>query len=285
MCADVSPAHEIFSHGYHQVWFEGAEVPTIDRIPAALLGAVAEARDALDMDRMAQCAVAPLHSTQATNAAPARTGGARHACAASPHVRAGSSAASAGSISSRSRTAPPRCWSIRSSASACTSRRSRRPTPTRAARASAAAYCDLGRSNLGLADDRTAGHPRTRLPRSSAQLDPVPELERLGALPRAEWQRLIDTYVLHTPCAAVVGVPSAAKAKALAAETEELTRAQVRVRGVRMRRPCPALRKSRPPAPRPRPPAPQPPRPLAHSAPSADARGAPHGRRGDRRSG
>ena len=77
MCADVSPAHEIFSHGYHQVWFEGAEVPTIDRIPAALLGAVAEARDALDMDRMAQCAAAPLHSTQATNAAPARTGGAR----------------------------------------------------------------------------------------------------------------------------------------------------------------------------------------------------------------
>ena len=57
-------------------------------------------------------------------------------------------------------------------------------------------------------------------------LDPLPELERLGALPEAEWQRLIDTYVLHTPCAAVVGVPSAAKAKALAAETEELTRAQ-----------------------------------------------------------
>ena len=50
------PTHcgHTYHGGHHQVWFEGAEVATIDAIPAALLKAVAEARDTLDMARMAQ---------------------------------------------------------------------------------------------------------------------------------------------------------------------------------------------------------------------------------------
>ena len=54
LCAELAPAEDVFSSGYHQLWFEGAEVASMDEIPAALLKAVAEARDSLDMTRMAQ---------------------------------------------------------------------------------------------------------------------------------------------------------------------------------------------------------------------------------------
>ena len=42
-------------------------------------------------------------------------------------------------------------------------------------------------------------------------------------------QALIDRYLLGTPCAAVVGVPSAAKAKAITAEGEALKAAQAAI--------------------------------------------------------
>jgi hypothetical protein len=43
----------------------------------------------------------------------------------------------------------------------------------------------------------------------AAQVDFLPQLEKLEALGREEWVALLRTYVLEPPCACVIGVPSA----------------------------------------------------------------------------
>ena len=64
-----------------------------------------------------------------------------------------------------------------------------------------------------------------------ASLDPRAELEAIATLPIEAWQALIDRYILQTPCAAVVGVPSAAKAKAISDDDEARQKAQAAALG------------------------------------------------------
>ena len=52
LCGEVAPAHEIFTRGYHQVWFEDAEVEGIDGIVPRFFEAMAAAREGFDMERM-----------------------------------------------------------------------------------------------------------------------------------------------------------------------------------------------------------------------------------------
>lgn len=55
LCGDVGAAHEVFTEGYHQFWFEDAEVESIDEIPSAFFKHLAAARESFSMDRMGLC--------------------------------------------------------------------------------------------------------------------------------------------------------------------------------------------------------------------------------------
>ena len=52
LCGDVGPASEVFTEGYHQLWFEDAEVASMEQIPAAFFEALRKARDDFSMERM-----------------------------------------------------------------------------------------------------------------------------------------------------------------------------------------------------------------------------------------
>ena len=55
LCGDVSATHEVFVEGYHQLWFEDAEVETIDQIAPSLFRHLVAARDDFSMERMGLC--------------------------------------------------------------------------------------------------------------------------------------------------------------------------------------------------------------------------------------
>ena len=55
LCGDVSATHEVFVEGYHQIWFEDAEVETIDQIAPSLFRHLVAARDDFSMERMGLC--------------------------------------------------------------------------------------------------------------------------------------------------------------------------------------------------------------------------------------
>ena len=52
LCTSVGPADEIFSSGYHQVWFQNAKCETIDRVPAEFYTQLNEALASFDLARM-----------------------------------------------------------------------------------------------------------------------------------------------------------------------------------------------------------------------------------------
>jgi len=70
LCGDVGPAHEVFSEGYHQLWFEDAEVGTIDEIPAAFFKHLLAAREAFSMERMGLCIRRMRHAPLLAREAP-----------------------------------------------------------------------------------------------------------------------------------------------------------------------------------------------------------------------
>jgi len=52
LCSRVSPADEVFSEGYHQVWFRDAKCDTIDKLPTAFFDVISEVLQNFDLDRM-----------------------------------------------------------------------------------------------------------------------------------------------------------------------------------------------------------------------------------------
>ena len=52
LCADIGPAEDIFSQGYHQVWFHDGETETLGEIPRRLMNALQDAHDAFDIERI-----------------------------------------------------------------------------------------------------------------------------------------------------------------------------------------------------------------------------------------
>ena len=55
LCGDVGAAHEVFTEGYHQLWFEDADVETIEEIASAFFKHLVSAREAFSMERMGLC--------------------------------------------------------------------------------------------------------------------------------------------------------------------------------------------------------------------------------------
>jgi Zn-dependent M16 (insulinase) family peptidase len=156
LCGDVASTDETFSEGYHQVWFEGVEVESIEKIVPTFFTALAGARDAFDMERMG-----------------------------------------------------------------LTLRRFRRVHLESLESHPADVLVDpLIRYFLYEPPDASPDGLR-------AHLDPLPELAPISQMTKPEWQALIDQYILHTPCCAVVGRPSARLAKQIEEETKALTKANV----------------------------------------------------------
>ena len=52
LCADIGLAEDIFSQGYHQVWFHDGETETLGEIPRKLMNALQDAHDAFDIERI-----------------------------------------------------------------------------------------------------------------------------------------------------------------------------------------------------------------------------------------
>ena len=154
LCGEVAPAHEIFTEGYHQVWFEGVEMEGIGRIVPAFFEAIAEARESFDLERMGltlrRFRRVHLESVESNPSD----------MLVDPLIR----------------------YFL---------------------------YEPEGAEPAGL----------------RSHLDPLPELAPIGRMSIADWQGLIDRYILHTPCCAVVGTPSAELAKSIEADTEALTQA------------------------------------------------------------
>ena len=52
LCSRVAPADEVFSEGYHQVWFRDAKVGTLEEIPKAFFAELQKAIQTFDLERM-----------------------------------------------------------------------------------------------------------------------------------------------------------------------------------------------------------------------------------------
>lgn len=54
LCADVSPAQEVFTRGYHQLWLTEAALETIDEIIPKFFVEARAAADTFDLEQMRQ---------------------------------------------------------------------------------------------------------------------------------------------------------------------------------------------------------------------------------------
>ena len=193
---------------------------TIKTIPAKLVAAVAEAREAIEMERMAQTVrrFRRQHLERLENGA-------------KPQVNSGPVAASLSWPSQRMgrrEVATDRMWPL-PRAIAPSVRLLHHPSFSSGAGPTDVLVDPLIRHFLyepkPFADDAASGASL------AAALDPLKELDAIATMTMEEWQTLIDRYVLQTPCAAVVGLPSAAKAKAISDDDEKRQKAQVEAPG------------------------------------------------------
>lgn len=146
LCSRIGPADELFSEGYHQVWFRDAKRANLGDISTAFFRIVAAAVDDFDLARMRVVV-----------------------------------------------------------------RRARRKRLEQIERAPTSALVRSAIEHFLYAPrgDAAGSGDEAELAALAAQVDFLPQLERLETLGQQEWVGLLRTYVLEPPCVCVIGVPSA----------------------------------------------------------------------------